>query len=218
MPAMPANARARRAILTRAIVALALAATVPWLALSPAAMGGTVVAASSSDVSQSVAGAATGVDGQSAPPSAKPVASATLTQCATATIPQTERSATFAGEMTAIPGSAHMQMRIELEERIPGETQYRMVTAPALGVWHGSTPGVKVFTHIQQVTDLSAPAFYRGVVRFRWANAKGRTIKDEELRTARCEQPAPPSTTEASPPATTPTASPGTTAGAGAGA
>jgi hypothetical protein len=215
MRAMSANGRARRAVLTRPIVALALAATVPWLALSPAAMAGTAAASSSSDVSQSDAGAATGVDGESAPPSTKPIASATLTQCATATIPQTERSATFTGEMTAIPGSARMQMRIELEERIPGETQYRTVTASALGVWHGSAPGVKVFTHIQQVTDLSAPAFYRGVVRFRWVNARGRTIKDEELRTARCEQPAPPSTTGAGAPASTPTASPGTTGSAG---
>lgn len=198
------------------MLALALAAAaVPWLALSPAAMAGTTTAASATGAVQGVAGARTTVDGQSAPPSAKPIASATLTQCATATIPQTERSATFAGEMTAVPGSARMQMRIDLEERIPGETQYRMVNAPALGVWHASTPGVKVFTHIQQVTNLSAPALYRGIVRFRWLNAKGRTIKAEVLRTARCEQPAPPSTAGESAPATAPNATPGT-AGAGA--
>jgi hypothetical protein len=217
MRAMPSSGRARRGVFTCPIAALALAATVPWLALAPAAMGGTAVAASSSGVILSDAGVATSVAGDSAPPSAKPIASATLTQCATATIPQTERSATFAGEMTAVPGSARMQMRIDLEERIPGETQYRMVNAPALGVWHGSTPGVRVFTRIQQVTNLSAPAFYRGVVRFRWMNARGRTIKAEELRTTRCEQPAPPSTTGESAPATAPNITPGT-AGAGAGA
>jgi hypothetical protein len=199
------------------MLALALAATVPWLALSPAAMAGTITAASAADAVQGLAGARTVVGGGSAPPSPKPIASATLTQCATATIPQTERSATFAGEMTAIPGSARMQMRIDLEERIPGETQYRMVSAPALGVWHASTPGVKVFTHIQQVTNLSAPAFYRGIVRFRWVNARGRTIKAEQLRTARCEQPAPPSTTGESAPAAAPDATPGT-AGADAAA
>ena len=70
-----------------------------------------------------------------------------------------------------------MQMRVELQERIPGELQYRTVSDPALGVWHGSAAGVKVFTHIQQVSNLSAPAVYRGVVHFRWVNAKGRTIK-----------------------------------------
>jgi hypothetical protein len=215
MRAMPSSGRARRAVFTHPMLALALAAALPWLALSPAATAGTTTAASATGAVQGVAGARTAVDGASTPPSAKPIASATLTQCATATIPQAERSATFAGEMTAVPGSARMQMRIDLEERIPGETQYRMVNAPALGVWHASTPGVKVFTHIQQVTNLSAPALYRGIVRFRWLNAKGRTIKAEVLRTARCEQPAPSSTAGASTPATAPNATSGT-AGAGA--
>ena len=51
---------------------------------------------------------------------------------------------------------------------------------------------MKNYTYIKQVTNLSAPAFYRGVVRFRWLNAKGRLMKTEALRTAVCEQPAPP--------------------------
>jgi hypothetical protein len=101
-------------------------------------------------------------------------------------------------------------MRIELQERILGEPQYRTVADPALGVWRGSAPGVKVFTHIQQVSNLSAPAIYRGVLHFRWVNAKGRTIKAEELATAVCEQPAPPSSTSP--------AAPTATAGADAGA
>jgi hypothetical protein len=123
----------------------------------------------------------------------KTSASATLQQCATATVPQTERSATFAGEMAAIAGSARMQIRIDLEERALGETSFRTVNATGLGVWHSSTPGVKIFAHIEQVTNLSAPAVYRGALRFRWLNAKGRPIKTQELRTARCEQPAAPS-------------------------
>lgn len=166
--------------------ALACAVAVPWLALAPAAMGGTAAA------------------------STAPVASATLEQCATATIPQTERSATFAGEMTAIPGTVRMEMRIDLQERGLEEPLYRTVNASGLGVWHSSAQGVKVFTHIQQVTDLSAPAFYRGVVRFRWVGAKGRLLKAEELRTARCEQPAATTTTSAGADSTA-----GSTAGAG---
>ena len=114
--------------------------------------------------------------------------------------------------MTAVPGTARMQMRVELDERVPGELQYRTVVDPALGVWRGSAPGVKLFTHIQQVSNLSAPAFYRGVVRFRWLNAKGRVIKFEELRTAVCEQPAPPSS--ASSGASTATAGAGATGAA----
>ena len=176
---------------------LVLAAAVACLALSSPALGATAAGASSVAVAQGVApGPGAGaVDGESGTPTAKPIASATLTQCATATMPQTERSATFAGEMTAIPGTTHMQIRVEVEEQIPGELAFRTVNNPALGVWHGSSPGVKVFTRIQQVTNLSAPALYRGVVHFRWLGAKGRTIKAEQLFTTRCEQPAPPSST-----------------------
>jgi len=199
---MSSSARASRVLFARPTVALACAIAVPWLALAPGAIAGTATVSSTS-VSQAVAGAG---DGQSAPPTSKANASATLQQCATATIPQTERSATFAGEMTAIPGTAHMQIRIELEERALGEAMYRTVTAPGLGVWHSSAAGVKIFAHIQQVTNLSAPAVYRGAVRFRWLNAKGRPIKTQELHTARCEQPATQTpTANAGPKSTTPT-------------
>jgi len=120
-----------------------------------------------------------------------PLALATLQECATATIPQSERSATFAGEMTALPGTVRMQMRIDLQERALEETQYRNVIAPGLGAWHSSSAGVKLYTHIQQFTNLSAPASYRGVVRFRWLGQRGRVLKFELLHTGRCEQPAP---------------------------
>jgi hypothetical protein len=138
---------------------------------------------------------------------AKPTASATLEQCIGA-VSQTERSATFAGEMTAIPGSAHLEMRIDVLERRPEEATFHTVSAPGLGVWRSSAPGVKAYRYLKQVTNLSAPAFYRAGVRFRWLNAKGRLMKAEELRTPRCEQPAEPST--ASSPTSLPPSPPGT--------
>jgi hypothetical protein len=116
---------------------------------------------------------------------------ATLEQCVTA-VSQAERSATFAGEMTTIAGSARMQMRIDVLERMPGEALFHTVSAPGLGGWRGSAPGVKVYRYLKQVTNLSAPAFYRGAVRFRWLNARGRLITATELRTPVCEQPAGP--------------------------
>jgi len=119
-------------------------------------------------------------------------ASATLEGCVTSAM-QSERSATFAGEMTAVPGAARMQISIELLERMPGEELYHLVSAPGLGTWRSSATGVKIYTYIKQVTDLGAPAFYRGEVRFRWLNAKDRQIKVAQLRTTRCEQPAAPS-------------------------
>jgi hypothetical protein len=117
--------------------------------------------------------------------------SATLEQCTTST-EQAERSATFAGEMTTIPGTAKMEMRIDVLERMPHETEFHVVTAPGLGVWRTAAPGVKAYRYLRQVTNLSAPASYRAAIRFRWVNAKGRTIRTLELKTPHCLQPVAP--------------------------
>jgi hypothetical protein len=116
-------------------------------------------------------------------------ASATLEQCVTA-VAQTERSATFSGEMTAITGTARMAMRIDVQERMPGEALFHTVSAPGLGVWRGSDPGVKIYKYVKQVTNLSSPALYRAMVRFRWLNAKGYLVRHTERLTPRCVQPA----------------------------
>src|SRR4029077_19886193 len=60
--------------------------------------------------------------------------SVAVVQCLTASAPA-ERSATFSAEMSMIPGAAHMSMRIEVLERMPGDTGYHPVLAPGLGVW-----------------------------------------------------------------------------------
>jgi hypothetical protein len=121
----------------------------------------------------------------------RPSASATLEQCVAA-LAENERAATFAGEMTAIAGSARMEMRIDLLERLPGQARFHTVNAPGLGLWRASAPGVKVFRYVKQVVNLAAPASYRGAVRFRWLNARGRLMRVLELRTASCAQPAAP--------------------------
>jgi hypothetical protein len=160
--------RARRPSLTLALVCAALAA---------------LVAATSAIAGASATQASLGEG-------TKPNASTTLQQCVTSAT-QTERSATFAGEMSAIPGTAKMEMRVDVLERTPGDLAYRTVTAPGLGVWRVAAPGVKQYTYLKQVTNLSAPAFYRGSIRFRWMSARGRLLKTAVLRTRRCEQPTP---------------------------
>jgi hypothetical protein len=122
------------------------------------------------------------------PPAASGVA-ATLEQCVTSVV-QDERSATFSGEMTMIAGAAKMSMRIDVEEKVPGEAEFHMVSAPGLGVWRTADPKVKVYKYLKQVTNLSSPASYRGFVRFHWFNAKGHVIKRAERLTTRCLQPA----------------------------
>ena len=143
-------------------------------------------------------GGLVGAAALSSDPGAKQSDSATLEQCLTAAT-DAERSATFTGEMSAIPGSTKMQMRIDVLERMPGELVFHTVTAPGLGVWRSAAPGVKVYKYLKQVTNLSAPASYRAAVRFRWLNAKGRLLKSAELRTPKCDQPL------AAPTETTPT-------------
>lgn len=132
-------------------------------------------------------------------------ASASLEQCVTAVI-QAERSATFSGEMTAISGSVRMAMRIDVQVQTPGEGQFHTITAPGLGVWRGSDPGVKTYKYLKQVTNLSAPALYRAAVHFRWLNGRGHVIRLVERHTSRCAQPAPPASTQGS------SATPGTSA------
>ena len=135
---------------------------------------------------------------QTFPSSDGTAASATLVQCLTAGEPA-ERSATFAGEMTMTPGATRMSMRIELLERTPGETGYHPVLAPGVGVWRTADPGVKAYKHLEQVTDLTAPASYRALINFRWQGPRGRVLEHDELRTPRCVQTAPPPPAPSSP-------------------
>jgi len=135
---------------------------------------------------------------------------ATLEQCET-TGEQADRSATFSGEMTAIAGTARMAMRIEVQERLPGEELFRTVSAPGLGVWRGSSSGVKIYQYVKQVTNLSSPATYRALIRFHWFNDRGYVTKRAERHTTMCTQPASvPSPTPVAPVPVTPGATTGT--------
>ena len=153
-------------------LAVALAVVIAWLALAPRALSASGTA--------TPAGSTTD----------KPTVTATVEGCVTSTEPE-GRSATFAGEMATIPGSAKMEMRIDVLERMPRELVFHSLAAPGLGVWRISAPGVKTYKYLKEITNLAAPASYRAVVRFRWVNAKGHTIKSLEVRTPRCTQPAP---------------------------
>jgi hypothetical protein len=140
-------------------------------------------------------------------------AAATVEQCVT-TGEQTDRSATFSAEMTAVLGTARMAMRIEVQERLPGEELFHTVSAPGLGVWRGSAPGVKIYQYVKQVTNLSSPAIYRALVRFHWLNDSGHVIRRAERRTPKCMQPASaPTSSPAMPGAAAPSAQPSPSTG-----
>jgi hypothetical protein len=149
-----------------------------WAPLPAIAEGGAPVAS----------GAASSGSQKGQPGSSIASVSATVEECVTSSL-QSERSVTFSGEMTATPGTGRMSMRIELQELLPGEDAFRTVAAPGLGAWRSDTAGVKVYRYIKQVTDLAAPALYRGAIRFRWLTAKGKLIRALERHTATCSQP-----------------------------
>ena len=116
-----------------------------------------------------------------------PSASATSKQCVTSVV-QSERSATFVGEMTrdarhrcACRCASTCYERLRRTKRVPHDRlpRPRRVARSAAGR-QGR------ITYLKQVTDLSAPAVYRAAVRFRWLNSKGRVIRDDRtLRTDR---------------------------------
>jgi hypothetical protein len=134
------------------------------------------------------AGTATSGTGHGAPGTI----AATITQCVTS-INEEERSVTFSGEMSVLPRTAKMAMRVEVEERLPHEQRFHVVQTPgAAAAWRTSEPHVKIFKYLDQVTDLSAPARYRATVRFRWLNARGATIRRASRITGVCAQPAAP--------------------------
>jgi hypothetical protein len=126
------------------------------------------------------------------PPTPSSGYSATLEQCVSSAVP-TERSVTFVGQMTAVAGTRHMGMRIELQQHMPGEVGFHEVNAPGLGVWRGSEAGVKIYKYVKQITNLAAPAVYRAVVHFRWVGDHGRLLKHADLRSAHCVQSVAPS-------------------------
>ena len=114
-----------------------------------------------------------------------------LDQCVTAVL-EAERSATFSGAMTAIPGTSRMAIRIEVQERMPAEAAFHTITAPGLGVWRASEVKVKVYKYVKQVINLHSPASYRALVRFRWLSTRGHVLRHAERLTPRCLQPASP--------------------------
>jgi hypothetical protein len=161
------TARSRRPASLR--LPLALIGVMAWLALAPSALAETAPQASQSTSA------------------VKPATVATLEQCVTSAN-QAERSATFSGEMAAIPGAVKLEMRIDVLERMPRELLFHAVSSPGLGVWRIAAPGVKSYKYLKEVTNLSAPASYRAAVRYRWLNAKGKLIRSAELKTPRCLQ------------------------------
>lgn len=118
---------------------------------------------------------ASGVSGPSRPTDRlRGRASATLEGCVERL--GAESYGTFAAEMSVVAGSARMAIRMEVQQRDAGQSAFHDVRAGKSGRWRRSTPGVKVFRDVEQVTNLLASREYRAVVEFRWLDTLGRLL------------------------------------------
>jgi hypothetical protein len=82
-----------------------------------------------------------------------------------------------------------MQVRFTLQVHegvLPG---WRRVVADGLDEWQTSEPGVSRYSYSKTVRNLSAPATYRTIVRFRWLDAGGEVIERSRVTSRSCRQP-----------------------------
>src|SRR3982751_2925493 len=89
-----------------------------------------------------------------AAPATKPVPtrSVTLSECHPSD-DVTQRHASFAGQMHAVPGTARMAMHFTLQERL-GSPHFKSVSLSDLRPWRRSKAGARNFIYTQRVTSL----------------------------------------------------------------
>ena len=90
--------------------------------------------------------------------------------------------------MKAIGRSVRMQVRFTLQSRQPGGP-WGHVAAEGLDTWLTSRARVRRYSYAKTVRNLAAPATYRAVVRFRWLDAGGVTVRRTRHVSAVCRQP-----------------------------
>jgi CARDB len=126
----------------------------------------------------------TGSTGATGP--AQPL-SASLAACHTDASPG-NRYATFAAQMTAVPGTVTMSVEFILEQRSGG--RFAAVSgASGFGVWVTSRHGVGIFNYSHQVTELPAPGAFRVNIHARWFGRRHRIIRADEIVSPVCVQP-----------------------------
>ncbi len=122
-------------------------------------------------------------------PAAADAASVKVVDCTPALDPAT-RSATFDARVRAARGSDRMQVRFMLQVRDEGfGTRWRKVVAPGFEQWLTSASGVRRYAYTRTIQNLTAPASYRTIVRFRWLDADGLVLRSTRVTSAQCRQP-----------------------------
>jgi hypothetical protein len=118
-----------------------------------------------------------------------PTRSVTLSECHPSD-DVTQRHASFAGQMHAVPGTARMAMRFTLQERL-GSLHFKSVSLPELRPWRRSKAGARNFIYTQRITALRDGGAYRMRVQFRWYDSDGHVLRTNVARSGVCRQPVP---------------------------
>jgi hypothetical protein len=100
-----------------------------------------------------------------------------------------ERTATFEARMRAARGSERMQVRFSLQVREDALRGWRRMPADGFDTWLTSLPDVRRYSYEKTLVNLSSPAAYRTVVRFRWLDADGEIVKSARRTSGACRQP-----------------------------
>lgn len=122
-------------------------------------------------------------------PAAADAATVKVAGCVPALDP-VARSATFEARVKAARGSDRMQLRFTLQvrdERLAA--RWRKVVAPGFDQWLTSASGVRRYAYTRTIQNLSAPASYRTIVRFRWLDQDGEVLRSTRATSAACRQP-----------------------------
>jgi len=164
-----------------AVLAALPAAAVALLAGVPAVAAAPVPGAPVPGVSGSAATPAAATAG------ASPSASVKVTGC-TEGLDLAQRSVTFEGRMRPIAGTVTMGLRFVLQAQTPDDPRWRHVTADGFDRWLPSAPGVRRYTYAKTVRSLLAPASYRATVRFRWLDADGQVLDQDDAVSTVCSQ------------------------------
>jgi CARDB len=121
---------------------------------------------------------------------ARPPARAVLVACERG-VEESERAAVFEGRMSALPGTARLQMRFALQTRGLEGGRWSAVAAPGWDAWVTSDPGRQRYVYTKRVERLPAPGEYRTVVRFRWLDREGAVLARSRAASRACRQPDP---------------------------
>jgi hypothetical protein len=121
-------------------------------------------------------------------PAVADAASVKVVDCVPALDP-VDRTATFEARMRPARESERMQVRFTLQVREDELHDWRRVAAEGFDTWLTSLPAVWRYSYAKTVINLTAPASYRTVVRFRWLDADDAVVKSERVTSANCRQP-----------------------------